>query len=86
MEKGNLDILKKTRDRLSFVIFSLTAKAEHNLKFSDDEAQGFRDILSQISDDLIKISRSYEETTPLEEKVQEHISSMEKEFPGESIE
>lgn len=86
MEKENLDNLKKVRDKLSFVIFTLTVKTKHNLEFSNDEAAGLRDVLSQISHDLLKISKSYEQIDTPEARVQKHISSIERELPWKSTE
>ena len=53
MEREKIDALKQIRDKLSFVIFALSAKNQHNLGLSEDEARGCKDILSQISNDLL---------------------------------
>ena len=59
MEKENVNELKSIRDKLSFVIFALSSKTQYDLKFSDDEARGFKEILNMLSDDLGKISEAY---------------------------
>lgn len=86
MEKANLDTLKRVRDKLSFVIFTLSVKSKHNIEFSQDEARGYRDILSQISQELHKIIHTYGGTATFDKQVQEHISTMAKEFSEESTE
>jgi hypothetical protein len=75
MEKETLENLKKIRDMLSFLTFALSAKTQRNLEFSDDEERGFRDILSQISEKLLEINRSYHQATPPGQLVREGISS-----------
>ena len=41
------------------LIFALSSKTQYDLKFSDDEARGFKEILNMLSDDLGKISEAY---------------------------
>lgn len=57
--------LKKIRDKLSFVLFGLSAKIEHDQQFSHDEVSGLREILSEMSDGLSEIGKSYKGTTAL---------------------
>lgn len=54
VEQTKAPSLIKVRYKLLFVLFSLSAKIEHKLEFSDEEARGLRDILLEISDDLHK--------------------------------
>gem|GEM_PF-5594674 len=51
-----LAALKKLRDKLSFIIFALSAKAHHNLSFSADEAAGCKEMLSQLAKELADTS------------------------------
>lgn len=60
MEKENVDALKRIRDQLSFVIFALSSKKQYQLKFSDEEARGFKEILDHIATNLSKISEGDE--------------------------
>jgi hypothetical protein len=70
-----LEDLKRIRDMLSFLTFALSAKTQRNLEFSDDEERGFRNILSQISGELLEINRSYHQAAPPGQRVRERISS-----------
>jgi hypothetical protein len=76
MEKENIDELKQIRDKLSFVIFALCAKNQHNLPFSLDEARGCKDILSEISNELsenckfIESSNESESSTIVEQEIE----------------
>ena len=60
MEREKIDALKQVRDKLSFIIFALSAKNQLNLGLSEDEARGCKDILSQISNDLLNEAKYIE--------------------------
>lgn len=68
-----LAALKRVRDKLSFVIFALWAKAHHNLSFSADEAAGCKEMLTQVAKELVDISMVLEKRGS--RSVQEEIKS-----------
>lgn len=68
-----LAALKQVRDKLSFIIFALSAKAHHNLSFSTDEAAGCKEMLSQLAKELAETSILLEKRGS--RSVQEEIKS-----------
>lgn len=66
-------VLKRLRDKLSFVIFALSAKNRHNMAFSTEGAAGCKEVLTQLARELVDVSRVFEKKAA--SSVQEEIMS-----------
>jgi DNA-binding NtrC family response regulator len=55
VKKARPPSIQKIKARLSFVIFAISAKIEHNLEFTGNEIRGLKECLSQIRDDFLKV-------------------------------
>ncbi len=72
-----LATLKRVRDKLSFVIFALSAKAHQNLSFSADEAAGCKEMLTQLARELAEMSVVLEKrgTRSVHEEIRSRVES-----------
>lgn len=72
-----LATLKRVRDKLSFVIFALSAKAHHNLSFSADEAAGCKEMLTHLAKELVEISMVLEKrgTRSVQEEIRSRVET-----------
>lgn len=72
-----LAVLKRLRDKLSFVIFALSAKNNHSMAFSAEEAAGCKEVLTQLARELVEVSGLFEKkpTRSVQEEIRSKIET-----------